>query len=463
MAYRELRYVPSSGDPETVGDPRMEGALADIESLRTIGGIVVDTDYTGGTDASAAINAAIVQAYSDGGGSTGYSTPVILKAGTLRLDSPITARARTTLIGAGKKATILRPYGSITAIEAAVVDGTVKPDDMVFAHFQIDGAAQTGTSGSPWPKGMYFTDSRRLLVEDVLIQNTWATGFGIDYITGVISNCWAISCGRQNAARAAGSWPGSSGIGIGTKNMDSTGTEMLTITGCHTAGNSNYGIFLETQGTDSPAGVQIIGCTAYDNGQSGIGECGSTGTSIIGNTCYGNDVAGISLDGGTIGAGKPGRHTLVQGNHCYGNGVGIRAYATGTDSNDVIVAPHITANTVRGNTAEGILVSPATSGSQVHKWGTIAGNVVSENGSHGIRLGVGGQNLARFAVTRNRVWNNTGTGILVDGPTTDLRVTYNEVWGEGATQATALNVSTTYTHTGFVNTGNDNEGTVTVP
>lgn len=455
MAYRELRYVYSDGTTDTVGDPRTEGIDTRVTALEggaAVGDVelFVDADYTGASDASTAINAAIAAA---------AGRTVRLKPGTLRLTAPVVLAAGTRLVGAGLTQTTLKPYGDVTAITAPT-----NCDDMLLSDFGIDGTNQTGVLGEATPKGLYFTTARRLTVARLYVRETWATGIGIDHITGIIENCWAVGCGRQWDGQAyVERQPGSSGIGIGTGNLPPDGWESLTIVGCHTEANANYGIFVEQQSGSSytGSGVTVIGCTAKGNGRAGIGEGGATGTRIIGNTCTGNR-EGVSIDHGTLGftgGGKPGLHTLVQGNHLFGNGVGVKMYAPGTLA---LVAPHVAGNTIRENTGQGVLVSLTGTGTHKDVW--IDGNAIYENGSHGVEVS-GGQPVDRFAVTDNRVWNNTGNAIYVDTPTTKVRVTGNEAWDDQGvpTQTGGLVFDTTLTHTNHRTDVAWVEGTNTLP
>ena len=437
MSTAPLKYVGATG-VTTIIDPRFGTGDNPIQPLTWSSGssghpqgVLVETDYTGATDASADINAAIALAYDIGQATASsggpYSVPVYLKSGILRLDSAIMARRRTVLIGAGTRNTIIKPYGPTTAISAEAVGAA--PDDMEFGHFQIDGANQT-SAGSAIPKGLYFTQARRVYVHDLWVQNTWATGVGIDRITGVIENCWATNCGRSNASRAAGTYPGNSGIGIGLGNLDGVGMQ-LTIVGNHCSGNSNYGIFIESQGgVADTRGVVIVGNTCRDNGRSGIGDSGSLGAVIASNICIDNDQAGVALDYGSMGVsldkGLPGRHVQITGNFVQGNRWGVYCLTAGQLG---LEAPKIQGNTIHANTDSGVYLELNGSAEHGNVW--IAGNAISENGGHGVEA-TGTATADRLAITDNRIWDNVGSAVHVGTATTSVRVTDNEAWGNGA-------------------------------
>lgn len=429
----------NGGDTSTVVDPRFGTAATPVQPPGWGGGgggggvdlsndIWVDTDYTGSTDASADINAAIAAAYDLGQTAGVWSATVRLKAGVLRLDNPIMARRRTRLIGSGRRHTILKPFGSASGIRAEAIGAA--PDDMEFGHFQIDGTNQAGNSPSPQPKGMYFTNARRVYVHDLWVQKTWATGIGIDFITGVIENCWATDNGRQNAARSPGTFPGCSGIGIGLREVDGTGHQ-LVITGNHCNGNSNYGIFVESQnGSAIARGVVIVGNTCRDNGQCGIGDSGGLGTIITANTCLDNDQGGVGIDYGTMGVqpgkGLPGVRTQVTGNVLSANAHGVLLESAGPLG---LSSPRISCNDISSNDGDGIHAVLAGSGVHENVWAD--GNTISSNGGDGIRL-TGSASVARLAVTDNRIWGNTGAAVTVETPTAGVRVWGNEAWDNTA-------------------------------
>lgn len=445
-SYAPLSYLDGAGNRIYVGDPRYTGASSDGLA------VVVDTDYTGATDASADINAAIATAFDIGQAFTPnvWSMPVYLKPGLLRLDAPIVARRRTRLIGAGIRNTILKPYGNVTAITAGSTYGR---DDMMFSGFQIDGANQTGSVGFSEPKGMYFTYGLRVHISNLWVQNTWASGIGIDFVTGTIRDCHVNNCGRQNAAFASGTWLGCSGIGIGAG--ESSAEEPLSIVNNICKANSNYGIFVETQMQVEKVGYNITGNYCEGNRLAGIGDSGASGARIAHNTCAHNVGAGIAIDYGSMtaaGNGRPGTHSMIDGNHLYDNDIGIEMV---TDSTKALIAPHIRGNTIRGNR---LGIGAALNGSGTHGPAWIDGNAIYDNTAAAISID-GTTSVSRLAITGNRIWNNTGAAVSIETPTSAARITGNEAWGNGA----GIVFDTALTHTSPVIDSTWVDGADTLP
>lgn len=428
------------GEPVGVYDPRFgtgdlptqPSGWGGLGASDTPGEIWVDTDYTGTTDASAAINAAITTALA-----AEKPLTVRLAPGILRLNNPIGLKAGVRLIGSGMGHTILAPYGTSHGLARA--SGYVPDlDDMTLQDFQIDGSNQTLT-GSSNPKGAFFTHARRITVRNLYIHDTNATGLGIDHITGIIENVWAIGNGRSITSGLYPGTPGCSGIGIGVGSLDAQ-WEPLTITGCHAEGNGNYGIFAEAQVTPTAAGFSIIGCTSRNNLRAGIGDCGSFGGRIIGNSVVGNPV-GIELSGGTVAGARPGRHALVEGNYVADNTVGVKidAPTNGKPMSGVMVA----GNTIRTSTSHGVEIS---FGGSNNANVLIDSNQIYENAGDALHVAATTSSLARLAVTDNRAWSNTGAAVSINSSTSHARVTGNEAWSNGS----GVFFSTARTHTSSV-------------
>lgn len=403
-------YDPRFGESGTPVMPAAWTVDPGEEVVESPGEVWLDVDATGTTDVSAAINSALTT-------EAGYARPrtVRLRPGIFRLDTALGVYPRTRLMGSGMRHTVLQPTGTTTAIVRA--SGVVADlDDLHIADMEIDGTQQTFT-GSHTPKAAFFTNGRRIVIRNLFIHDISATGLGIDSITGLIENVYAVNCGRQITSGAYPTATGSSGIGIGVGELN-TEWEPLTIAHCHAEDNGNYGIFLELQVAGvTPAGITIMGCSSRGNGRGGIGECGAFGTRIIGNSVTGNAV-GIELSNGTITQGRPGRHVAVQGNYVAGNAVGIQIDSP--TNGRVHTGALVTDNHVRVNTSHGVLISGG-----YHNTVTVEGNHIEGNGGDGVATAGA---VTRLAVAGNRVWDNTGRAIAVGGPTTAVRVTGNEGW-----------------------------------
>ena len=146
MDYKPLHRRASGASEFVLGDPRIDQMC-----------IVVETDYTGQTDAAPDINAALAEASSVG-------KLVYLKPGVLRLHAAIIPRPNTGLIGSGVKSTLLLPYGEESAI-GTPSNPFGAPDDWVMRDFEIDGTNAILTGDGVSQKGVYFTNARRVRVE----------------------------------------------------------------------------------------------------------------------------------------------------------------------------------------------------------------------------------------------------------------------------------------------------------
>lgn len=285
-----------------------------------------------------------------------------------------------------------------TRLRAARLDNTL----------EIDAINQTAGSGAT-PKGIYITQGKRVQMLYLYVHDTWRTGIGIDFVTGLIHGCWVVDNGRSNAARASGSHPGNSGIGIGLTNVEDT-TEQIVISGNLAAGCSNFGIFVESQhGSLVGRGVVITGNTCRDNGRGGIADAGGHSVVITGNSCLGNEGAGVAVDYGTMGVqptkGRPGAHTLVSGNMLEGNERGVRLETAGNWNLD---SPHITGNTIPGNTEGGVVAQLDGTGAHENVW--FDGNATCDSGGPAVLL-TGSTTVDRLAVTDIRMWGNAGSAV----------------------------------------------------
>lgn len=92
---------------------------------------------------------------------------------------------------------------------------------LVDCHFDslvVDGAAQSPGIYATKYKGIFFQDCTNCSWKDVLVRNTWATGFGCDFLVGCFVRVVGRNCGR--GIKELGIDPlttsGGSGVGIGT-------------------------------------------------------------------------------------------------------------------------------------------------------------------------------------------------------------------------------------------------------
>lgn len=445
-----------------VTDQELQDALADIDTGGGTGEILVRGDYTGATDMTATVQAAIDSASVAGVG-------VRLGYGTLRLEAALIPVTGTQIRGMGIGKTILRPQGTANAIErhAEISDPSI--DDVVFEDFEVDGTDQVMPSGgytATMTKGIFIEKMRRITMRNLHIHDTGATGLGIDHVTGVIENVWAVRCGRLND----GTGPGGSGIGIGTGWLDEH-YEPLTISNCHTEGCGRFGIFVESQtGGIYPSGITITGCTARGN-KDGIGDAGTRGTIITGCHVYGNTRSGIAVDNGTFSAARPGIGTQIVHNDVTGNGVGVMLYGALDGALDQTL---VSGNNIQDNTGNGVelLVNPRTI-SDLARYVKVADNDIHGNGKNGVALtrltGTVTLNpLDGLWITRNRLWNNGGAapdncGIRIAVDTRNLLIDQNICWDDQATPTQTRAIAMGAAHTGFIERDNLwRTGTVTL-
>ena len=420
--------------------------------------IIVEADYTGVSDAQPAIQAAIEKGKTEG-------KPVRLLAGKLKLNKAITAVDKLVLRGAGMGKTILLPQGQANAIEYKAGTEGEPISDVIFSDFDIDGKDQIMPSGGYAPtqtKGAFIEKMHRIEMRNLHIRNTGATGLGIDHVTGVIENVWAVNCGRFNG----GNKPGGSGIGIGTGWLDPV-FEPLTIANCHTIGNARFGIFIESQ-TDgaAPSGITITGCTARGN-KDGIGDAGGTGAIITGNHVIENTRSGIDVDHGTLSQGAPGLQTKVIANDIRGNATGITIYVKPDRGLDGV---QIVDNTIIDNFGDGLYFNADTNDSVSNPVRNlrITGNEISRNLGRGIYIEgdryVASLILRRFWIARNRVWENAVTGIHINGQTDGLVMEGNIIWDDQQEPTQTAAVLVERTHTNFVERENIwSFGSVAIP
>ncbi len=182
----------------------------------------------------------------------------------------------------------------------------------------------------------------------------------------------------------------------------SADSDYLTVEHCDIYGNhtsSGSGIQLDA-GNDRA----VISENRIHNNNRGVRIDGADAL-ISGNRLYSNTAAG-AYGGGAIDVG--GVRATVSGNEVYGNGVGICAEYTGSWSHHITLI----ANSVHGNTSDGIYVTDSV---------LVTGNTVYDNGSRGI-LSNGGSPV----IEENTIYDNP-TGVYL-GNAGSPRITGNQIY-----------------------------------
>lgn len=198
----------------------------------------------------------------------------------------IKCKNNVTIIGQGKEginATILKPYGDVEygGIDMFFFNNyrfgiseneTLYLENAHFKNFAIDGEKANGGYYNTSGKGFMINLFKNCTWNNILVQNTDATGFGMDCpIESSITNCIAINCGKK-AQKTDG---GASGFGIGTGYSNEEG---IFVYNCEAYGNTKYGFFFEHQSrfhaetstkrydaTESKNGFVVSNCIAGDN------------------------------------------------------------------------------------------------------------------------------------------------------------------------------------------------------
>lgn len=363
---------------------------------------------TFGTDDSTVINAAILAGRS-----------LLLPAGICVVASTLTWKTNCSLYGLGAGKSILK-WISTTDMASAVIQG-LAPDfldasvfkDVQFIDLEIDVEAATQAVYNVAGKAFFFQVMRRPLFENLYVHGSPASGIGIDYLqAGRIVNNVVANCGRLASSVS----PGGSGIGIGTG--PSTFSDGSIISGntvyMPTAGSGRYGIFLETQNTQSIASWnRVEGNLIYLYGaQYGIGVSGTYSTLVANNTISGNGTTsqrGISIDlgtltgGGAIGSADP--YGKIIGNIVKFVDLGI--YYEGTGTTQVTPATlTIENNTILNSVRYGIWLH---SGASIALDGiSINGGVIYGSGAAGILLD-GAAGFQNIAINNVKAFNNALT------------------------------------------------------
>ena len=209
---------------------------------------------------------------------------------------------------------------------------------------------------------------------------------------------------EQCGLAAAG---GVSGLTVGGTTATAANTIALnTASGIQLGPGSYTGTTI--QGNDISLN-QAAGITFAVGGGSATGLAIGGSAAGAGNDISGNGTAGLLVDAGTY------TGTLVQGNSITGNtaaGVSLAPAAAGTVSGLTIGGTAAgTGNEIEANDAVGLLVGPGT-----YTGTLVQGNTIQSNGSHGISLAPAAGTIAALTIggataAANTITGNTGDGL----------------------------------------------------
>lgn len=329
--------------------------------------------------------------------STGVPQQIYFPNGRYRIDTRSTWKSGVGIQGESMTGVKFLPQGNQSFIHQ---NDRTRCDDCNFSDFTVDGSAQTDTVYTAQVKGIYITDMRRATFERVVIKDVWSSGFGVDYLDqSIITNCYALRCGR--GIKVTGINPattsGGSGFGIGT---GATTVESLQIINCVAIDNGLHGFFTEKQDQVSfySRGFTMSGCTARGN-WIGFRDCGSIGAAVTDSQFIGNGLCGVSLD-----------KTVLAAN----------AGTDGTISDCVISGNGALAGSVAGG---GVVIAQAANGGY-----TVRDNEIMDNTGPGVHVTSAAVLGARYAIVRNRIRRNTAEGITVKAAQSFMTVSGNELW-----------------------------------
>ena len=219
---------------------------------------------------------------------------------------------------------------------------------------------------------------------------------------------------------------GTGGVGVSLR-----GSSNLTIGG--TAANAGNLI----------SGNDTYGINSLGAGTSGIAIQGNLiGTDATGTRKLGNALAGIQIVGGdtvTIGGTDPNAGNVISGN----TGQGI----TATGATNLIVQGNFVGVasdglTALGNTGDGVAINSGSDGALVGGTDPGAGNIIANNGATFSRSGVVVAGATGVSVLANSIYNNTVTGIRLNGANNDQ---------VAPVLTSAVSMGTTSTYTGTLN------------
>lgn len=327
------------------------------------------------------------------------SGTVYVPEGTYILESA-NVTSNTTLVGAGRGATILKLKSSAVTKRILTLD-TV--NNVTLTGFDVDASA--------------VSDAVALWVDTstkVRIQDVGSSGAGNNihtYLVGACDGVQITSMFAENYAYGVLTEPSST-----TANISVTGSSFKDIQGdgveinCPTGTAKNWTITGNT--------FDNIGNNSGSRG-FGVGAAGGAGNyveavSIVGNTFYRCDYQGVHIEGGC-------RNFTIEGNTIldtgYGNNQSISAgvYVAATDAGEEISNINIRGNVIRGESDMnyGVYVAGSVTLTSVG----VDSNTIQAAQLYGV---LAGSVLTDSTISSNKIYNTVGVGIRAAG----VRVEY---------------------------------------
>lgn len=292
----------ASWDGVTTVAPSKNAVYDKMEVLQAKVSIVVGTNgdlgyITDGVDDQVQINQAMIDVSAAGGGTvwvpdTEYS-----------INEELIPQNYVWLRGSGMFSTMLKGTATIsTAIIGTDIDAALEfadfsnpLTDFTYSDLTIDGSETLFTGrqiADTFVKGCEVSNTLRLRVQNVRVQNTVASGFGNDFPEQALyDNCIAINCGREAFD------PGYNGFGIGLGKPN----ESLQMVNCYAFDCGNNGFLFEKQFSiifeTSPRNYLLTNCYAV-NCRRGFRDSAGSGMTLVNCKAIGNETFGYNFVSG---------------------------------------------------------------------------------------------------------------------------------------------------------------------
>jgi hypothetical protein len=304
------------------------------------------------------------------------------------------------------------------ALHGIAIGGT-STGNVVQGNYVGLNAAGTGGLGNGW-NGIYVTGSGNTVGGAVAGAGNAVAGNILSgvHLDGGSNNTVQGNVIGLNAAGTGGMANGRDGIEISNGSGNTIGGTTAAARNV-VSGNVRYGIAIQSGSSGNTVlgnyvGLNAASTGAFGNGQSGVYVAG-TGNTIggtaagAGNAIAGNVLNGLHVDGGD--------NNIVQGNTIGMNAAGTVAYPNG---------------------GHGVYLQNGANNNSIGGGAAGAGNIVSGNLGHGIRIdgSVGNSikgNLIGLNAAGNAAAGNTNNGIMIENASDN-----NVVGGSGSGEANSI-------------------------
>lgn len=439
----KLAGLVSSADlsnPTSSARTALSAAYAQIPTVAPVRGVRIETflqagetlDPTGATDMAPILSRAVANVSLAAG-----RVQIVLPAGTFLLNAPVnfeTARPGIGVRGAGKDLTVFKlgPAATSAFSGTGSMTSSTTLAGHVFSDFTIDGNAQVGASGSDSSfKGFRMSILKDCTFERVRVTNTWASGFGVDFLRNVtFIECEAKGCGR--GLWLYGVTGAGAGFGIGVGNFADENALFLA---CRTEAGIKEGWnfeYLTASATYNKTKMRLVGCSSKGDAV-GVGDHGTGGVHMTGCTIEDFTNAGVVIAPGGQ-APMAGRDGVIDATNIIRRGVATGAgYADVAGGHGIVLRGDQTAggyrldaqiedcagagiwfepgsSFARGGLKIGATVRRCATGVSIHGSSKLDTGVRFDGGEYednGVALDLA-SSFRGLAITRNTFISNTG-------------------------------------------------------